>query len=75
MTREFIPADITEFIIEKIDSVAQLEALLLLRNSPEEKWSVHVLSKRLYIDVGLSANPNEDQPFFILSDSSLMYSS
>jgi hypothetical protein len=50
MTREFIPADITEFIIEKIDSVAQLEALLLLRNSPEEKWSVHVLSKRLYID-------------------------
>lgn len=50
MTREFIPADITQFIIEKIDSVAQLEALLLLRSSPEEKWSVRALSRRLYID-------------------------
>lgn len=37
MTAEFIPDDIAEFIIEKIDSVGQLEALLLLRSSPEEK--------------------------------------
>jgi hypothetical protein len=50
MTREFIPDDITQFIIEKIDSVAQLEALLLLRSSPEEKWSVRALSGRLYIN-------------------------
>ncbi|HEV8723669.1 MAG TPA: hypothetical protein VGW77_23875 [Candidatus Binatia bacterium] len=50
MTREFIPDDIAEFIIEKIDSVAQLEALLLLRSSAEEKWSVRALSERLYIN-------------------------
>jgi hypothetical protein len=49
MTREFIPDDIAQFIVEKIDSVAQLEALLLLRSCPEEKWSVRALSRRLYI--------------------------
>jgi hypothetical protein len=27
-----------------------LEALLLLRSSPEEKWGVRALSRRLYID-------------------------
>jgi len=50
MTRNFIPDEITQFIVDKIDSVAQLEALLLLRSSPEEKWSVSALSGRLYIN-------------------------
>ncbi len=50
MTRDFIPDDITQFIIEKIDSVAELEALLLLHSTPEEKWSVSALSGRLYIN-------------------------
>jgi hypothetical protein len=50
MSYKGIPEDVGQFIIEKIDSVAQLEALLLLRSSPEEKWSVRALSSRLYID-------------------------
>ena len=50
MSSEFIPVDIAQFIIEKIDSVAQLEALLLLRNSPGEQWSVQALARRLYIE-------------------------
>jgi hypothetical protein len=45
-----IPDDIAQFIIEKIDSVAQLEALLLLRNSAEEPWTVEALARRLYIE-------------------------
>jgi hypothetical protein len=36
MSSEFIPEEIAQFILEKIDSVVQLEALLLLRDYPKE---------------------------------------
>jgi hypothetical protein len=49
MSDSVIPDDIAQFILEKIDSVAQLEALLLLRNDATEKWSAQALAKRLYI--------------------------
>ena len=45
-----IPEDVAQFIIEKIDSVAQLEALLLLRDSPQQQWDIAAVAKRLYID-------------------------
>ena len=45
-----IPEDFAQFIIEKIDSVAQLEALLLLRENPQQQWDVAAVAKRLYID-------------------------
>jgi hypothetical protein len=45
-----IPEDVAQFIIEKIDSVAQLEALLLLRDNPEQQWDIAAVAKRLYID-------------------------
>lgn len=50
MSGPFIPDNVAQFIVEKIDSVAQLEALLLLRHNPEEQWCVRVLARRLYID-------------------------
>jgi hypothetical protein len=43
-----IPDDVTQFILDKIDSIAQLEALLLLRRDAEEKWSAAKLAQRLY---------------------------
>jgi len=49
MDDKFIPADIERFIVETIDSVAQLEALLLFRSNPEEKWNIRELADRLYI--------------------------
>jgi hypothetical protein len=49
MSDKIIPEDIERFILEKIDSVAEMEALLLLRNNAEESWSVGSLAKRLYI--------------------------
>lgn len=49
MTEELIPADVREFIVECINSVAQLEALLLLRGTPEREWDVPALARRLYI--------------------------
>jgi hypothetical protein len=55
-----IPDDVARFVLESVDSVAQLEALLLLRSSPEERWSAQALAARLYID--------EKQTARILSD-------
>jgi hypothetical protein len=43
-----IPDDIREFIQKHIDSIAQLEALLLLRGSPEIEWDAAKAAARLY---------------------------
>lgn len=49
MTEDPIPSDIRQFILRSIDSVAQLEALLLLRANPQHKWDIPSVAKRLYI--------------------------
>jgi hypothetical protein len=48
MAVEPIPGDVRDFILRHIDSVAQLEALLLLRNNQSETWDVQKVAKRLY---------------------------
>ena len=60
MSGAFIPDGIARFILEKVDSVAQLEALLLLHNNSEKQWSVRALAARLYVD--------EEQTARLLSD-------
>jgi hypothetical protein len=50
MNEELIPADVRDFILECIESVAQLEALLLLRSDPEQGWNSPAIAQRLYID-------------------------
>lgn len=49
MIDDLIPHDIREFILAHIDSVAQLEALLLLRSNPDTEWSTAEVAARLYI--------------------------
>jgi len=49
MALEAIPGDVRDFVDQFIDTVAQLEALLLLRNNPNEKWDVKKVAQRLYI--------------------------
>ena len=49
MSHKAIPEEIEQFILEKIDSVAEMEALLLLRSNPAILWSRESLAKRLYI--------------------------
>ena len=49
MSEELIPADIREFIVNCIDSIAQLEALLLLQREPNAGWSSGEIAGRLYI--------------------------
>lgn len=49
MADDIIPEDLRDFILRHIDSIAQLEALLLLRRNPEEIWTAEASAKRLYI--------------------------
>jgi hypothetical protein len=48
-THIMIPEDVAQFITNQIDSIAQLEALLLLRREPHGIWSASTLAERLYI--------------------------
>jgi hypothetical protein len=52
---DVIPPDVREFIIRHIDSVSQLEALLILHAHPTENWEVGRIASRVYTsdrDVG-----------------------
>jgi hypothetical protein len=46
---DLIPPEIRQFIAGSIDSIAQLEALLLLRGNAHVAWSAEAVAKRLYI--------------------------
>jgi hypothetical protein len=46
-----IPEDVRRLVIEAIDSVPELEALLLLRTHRERAWSVDEAGARLYVSV------------------------
>lgn len=48
MTDEIIPEDLRNFILRHIDSVVQLEALLLLRNNPDKTWDAASTANRIY---------------------------
>jgi hypothetical protein len=49
MANDLIPDDIRQFIVDKIDSVAELEGLLLMYKNSETSWNIKELSQRLYI--------------------------
>jgi hypothetical protein len=44
-----IPANVLQFIAERIDTVPQLEALLLLWESPQRAWTEEELAARIYV--------------------------
>lgn len=44
-----ISADIQRFILKSIDSVSQLEAILLLRSNPNQEWDAKTMSERLFV--------------------------
>ncbi|HEU4682950.1 MAG TPA: hypothetical protein VFS39_00425 [Nitrospira sp.] len=44
-----IPAEVQQFILGHIDSIAQLEALVLLRSTPDTWWPSSSVASRLYI--------------------------
>ena len=49
MTEEGVSAEVRAFLLACIDSVAELEALLLLREQPSRDWDAATLARRLYV--------------------------
>jgi hypothetical protein len=49
MVDQSLPGEVIAFLLAHIDSIAQLEALLLLRANPVLEWRAESLAKRLYI--------------------------
>ena len=54
-TPDDIQADVRSFIAEQIDSVAQLELLLLLHGNPEKSWSAAEAAVKLCTAVEMTA--------------------
>jgi len=76
MVDDGIPAELRDFITKSIDSVAQLEALLLLRNNADETWDVAQLTRRLYVhetEAAAILAHLVEQGFVIAQDGSYRY--
>jgi hypothetical protein len=56
MQRHEVPERAQRLILEAIDSVAELEALLLLRETPGQKWTVDAAASRLYVSSAVAAD-------------------
>jgi len=52
MPGEEVPEDVREFILRYINSIAQLEALLLLWRDPNKSWDSAAMARRLYVGEG-----------------------
>lgn len=46
-----LPEEIVRFILNRIDSVSHMEALLLLWDSPEKAWTEAEIAARVYVSV------------------------
>jgi DNA-binding IclR family transcriptional regulator len=55
MTSPEIPARVLQFLAERIDTVPQLEALLLLWENPQREWSEEELAARIYVSRPVAA--------------------
>ena len=51
-----IAPDVRDFIHRHVDSIAQLEALLLLRREKGARWTEQTVGKRLYVSPEMAAN-------------------
>lgn len=56
MSEGCLPARVLEFIEARIQSVPQLEALLLLHRDPQRQWRIEELSGELHISVERAAH-------------------
>jgi hypothetical protein len=55
MSSPQIPAAVLQFIAERIDTVPQLEALLLLWENPQRAWTDEQLAARIYVSRAAAA--------------------
>jgi hypothetical protein len=59
MADPYVPDVIREFIIKRIDSIVQIEALLLIRSNPQEEWSAAQIAARVYVSEAEAADALE----------------
>jgi DNA-binding MarR family transcriptional regulator len=50
MTHTELPGPVKQFLLDHIDSIPELEALLLARMEPGTHWQAATLAARLYVD-------------------------
>ena len=56
MNEDALHKEVDEFILEHIDTVPHLEALLLLWNSRPKEWTVEEMASALYVSSGTARN-------------------
>lgn len=56
MTRENVPESVRRLIAESIDSIVELEAILLLRAHANQDWDAEQAGARLYVSVTVAAH-------------------
>jgi len=49
MVENVIPEDVRQFILQNIDSIAQIEGLVLARSTPGTQWSAEAIAQKLFI--------------------------
>lgn len=55
MTNDIIPEEVRQFILHHIDSIAQMEGLLLLCADPQKEWSAATIARGLFVDESQAA--------------------
>ena len=76
MADEPIPNDLRECIHRHIDSIGQLEALLLLRRNASRTWTPSSVAQRLYVSEGEATDlltKLNDDGFLIVNDGSYRF--
>lgn len=49
-----IPPDVRRYVVERIDSVAELETLVLLHSAPERRWTSEEVAQRVYVSIPMA---------------------
>jgi hypothetical protein len=44
-----VPLEVQQFVLDRIGSIAQLEALVMMRNAPDTWWPSSSMAERLYV--------------------------
>ena len=56
MATACIPDDVCALVLERIDSVPELEAILLFREDPRREWTPEAAGRRLYVSTTVAGH-------------------
>lgn len=76
MTGDPIPHAVRELIAERLDSVPELEAVLLFRDNPGRAWTAEEAGTRLYVSTTVATHVLDTlaaRGFFVATDGSYRY--